>query len=353
MLSALVFASLSLLSLSSAAPTLSSSSSSFPTARTPLLAYSSPKPFLGLDDENGFDGRIGHVAFLPGFHACGTLSVFSVEPGLTSEDWDLLERVGGNSTTEGEEGEGEQEMGLWQRYESAPTRVRENEAVEGTILAWARGWRKTCGKGPENKEVRVTKVLVDGADPRLDRSAWVQSLDDHLRPLLSALPPAPHNNLVMITSLSPSTLLTLFDLASPPPSSSPKSPSSTPAPNPNLPQKDENGRWRRPRRSHGWMYRLIASIVSLAFHALLLAGLFFAGRKAYAYYLARKESRSGGVRLPLTAEGERELEFDLGEDEDAEGAEDLPRGAIEEALLRGSKGRQGQGREQGGEGGGR
>jgi hypothetical protein len=130
--------------LLSATPLLALPSSSFPTTTTPLLAFSHPKPFLGLDD--GFsDPRIGHVAFIPGFHACGTLSIYSVEPGVDEGDWGLLPR-GGNGTN-GVEGEAEKEKrdgeagekGLWERYEQSATKVIDTAAVEGVILAWAKG----------------------------------------------------------------------------------------------------------------------------------------------------------------------------------------------------------------------
>lgn len=126
---------------------LAAPSSNYPTTTAPLLGFSYPKPFLGLDD--GFSNpAIGYVSFIPGFHACGTLSIFSIEPGVEEGDWGLLPRNsssdGGNATVEAggdgsaatEEGG---EMGLWERYDEAPTQLIDTAAVEGHILAWARG----------------------------------------------------------------------------------------------------------------------------------------------------------------------------------------------------------------------
>ncbi|GAA5890571.1 hypothetical protein JCM6882_002966 [Rhodosporidiobolus microsporus] len=309
-------------------------SAPFPTARTPLLAFSHPLPFLGLDDPNTFTNpQIGHVAFIPGFHACGVLNVWAVEPALEGGDWDLLAQRAANST----EGEGERDEGVWQRWERAPSRVREAEAVEGVILAWAEGWKKTCGKKGANGrraegEVRVAKVFVDGpADPRGYRDGWVGELDDHLRPLIAALPPASSsssegtNSVVFLTSLSAPTLLKLFDLASSP-SPSP-SPPSTPPPT-TVPA--------RKRRSHSFFAR----ITGLMFDLLLLAALLLGAHKALLKFKAWRASRSssedggflsgGGIRLPvgLSAQEEREFQFELegaSEDEDDhEGAEELP-----------------------------
>ncbi|GAA5970289.1 hypothetical protein JCM11641_001651 [Rhodosporidiobolus odoratus] len=298
------------LSLTAALCALTASAAPFPSAHVPLLAYSSPSPFLGLED--GFSTPIGTVAFIPGFHTCGTLNIFSVDPELEFEDFERLkERTG--------EGKEDAEEGLWQRYESGQSGVIEDNAVEGTILAWAAGWRKTCGRGAENKEVRVTKVLVDGADARSDREGWVASLDAHLKLLLDDLRPAPHNNVILVTSLSPSTLLRLFDLASPPPSS--PSPSN---PNTGKPMPSR-------RRRHGLIYRLISHFISLILWVGLAIALYLGGKKLWTRVQEKRELLNGGggqVRLPTTREEERELEFELGSEE-GEGADELPSGAVE------------------------
>lgn len=192
----------------------------------------------------------------------------------------------------------------------------------------------------------MTKVLVDGADARADRAGWVVSLgpslsphlyhltliflrpaDEHLKPLLAALPPAPHNNVVLITSLTPSTLMTLFDLASPPPSS-PSKPS-----NPTDPFPDRS---TRRRTAHGLVYRLLALIFHTLFYSLLMIGAFVVAKqynlieRAQTWWEERRAA--GGIRLPTSGLGERELEFELGDEEDAEGAEELPAGALGRAL---------------------
>lgn len=138
----------------------------FPLAQVPLLGWSSAAEFLGLDD--GFSKPIGHVAFLPGFHACGTLQILSVE-GLEFADFDLMPS-----------GEGS----VMARHEEGKTMVKEDDAVEGTVAAWAKGWKATCGKGEANKEVRVAKVLVDGVADGAERTEWAKALGES-RSLLS------------------------------------------------------------------------------------------------------------------------------------------------------------------------
>lgn len=137
----------------------------FPPAQVPLLGWSAPADFLGLDD--GFSKPIGYVAFLPGFHACGTLQILSVE-GLEFADFDLMPS-----------GEGS----VMARYEEGKTTVTEDDAVEGTVAAWAKGWKATCGKGEANKEVRVAKVLVDGVADGAERSEWAKALGESRSPL--------------------------------------------------------------------------------------------------------------------------------------------------------------------------
>ncbi|GAA5845810.1 hypothetical protein JCM9279_002383 [Rhodotorula babjevae] len=236
-----------------------------PSTRAPLLGFSSPSPFLGLDDD-AFAQPIGTVAFLPGFHACGTLLVLSVDR-LALDDLALLPR---NSTAAPDS--------LWERYAAAPSSTLVGDAVEGTVLAWARGWRTTCGKGPANKEVRVAHLTVDGVDDDTDRAAWARALDDHARPHLDSLPPAPHNSVVLVTSLSPSSLRTAFDLASPPPSS-PSSPSSPSAPgHPNW----DTTRPRRERQQHGLVVRTLGHMVDLALAGAFLVACAYAARWLWA-----------------------------------------------------------------------
>ncbi|GAA5988431.1 hypothetical protein JCM10908_003563 [Rhodotorula pacifica] len=263
--------------------------SPFPRGRVPSLAYSSPKAFLGLDD--GFSQEIGNIFFLPGFHSCGTFEILSVA-NLDYADFALLPEYDGS---------------VAQKWRDAPTHVKEGNSSEGTILAWAEGWRKTCGKGEVNKEVRVSKVLVDGVEEGADRSTWAKALDAHLLPYIAALPPAPHNSVVLITSLSESTLRSLFDLASPPPSHPSPSPSPTP---PTIP-----GQHPHQPRPHGFIWRIVAYMINLAFWACLLVALGYGGR-----WVARKwrERRGqGGVALPTdTGAGDEDLHVDLDSDEE-------------------------------------
>lgn len=44
--------------------------------------------------------------------------------------------------------------------------MSEGNSSEGTILAWAKGWHTTCGKGAANKEVRVSRIALEGAQDR-------------------------------------------------------------------------------------------------------------------------------------------------------------------------------------------
>ncbi|KAJ8291259.1 hypothetical protein OF846_005303 [Rhodotorula toruloides] len=261
----------------------------FPSALVPLLSWSSPSPFLGLDD--GFSKPVGTIAFLPGLHACGTLQILSVE-GLEFSDFELLPRGNGS---------------VMERYEEGKTSVREEDAVEGTVAAWARGWRQTCGKGEANKEVRVAKVLVDGVDDGAERSEWAKALDAHLLPYLTSLPPSPHNSVTLLTSLSPSTLLSLFDLASPPPSSP------TPTNPPTIPAHREH--------THGLIYRLLASFFSLALKALLLIALFVLGKRLWARYQTWKAAREGAEGAGRVRLGDDEVHVDLGSDEEEEEGE--------------------------------
>ncbi|GAA6002098.1 uncharacterized protein JCM10292_001846 [Rhodotorula paludigena] len=271
----------------------------YPLARVPLLAYSTARAFLGLDD--GFsDPAISTVAFIPAFHACGTLLVLSVDD-LAFNDFALLPRSG-------LEGGQANVTGVWDRYNAAPTNVMEPDAVEGHVLAWARGWRRTCGKGEENREVRVARVDVDGVSGEA-RAEWAKSLDSHIQPFLTALPPPPHNSVIMLTSLSPSTLRTLFELASPPPASpAPNNPPSTSGRDENLPPDWRSGR-SRPRR--GLISALVHAFVTLAAWAAFLTGAVYAGKWAWATGKEWKERRAaeGGVRLPLVGD---EDELDLG-----------------------------------------
>ena len=114
------------------------------TAQLPLLAYSHPHSFLGLS--SGFHTASGTIAFIPGFHSCGTLLLLSA-PSLSYEDFARMSTAEG-SVRAGYEGAGE-------------GRVMERDALESEVLAWARGWRRSCGRGEGMREVRVAKVVAD------------------------------------------------------------------------------------------------------------------------------------------------------------------------------------------------
>jgi hypothetical protein len=137
-------------------------SSSAPVRTSPTLqpVYTRTQAFLGLDD--GFSQEIGHIFFLPGFHACGTLDILSVAD-LAYSDLDLLPSHNDS---------------IAHKWLDAPTHVKESNSSEGTILAWAKGWRSSCGKGDANKEVRVSKVIVDGVPDGAPRSEWANALGE-------------------------------------------------------------------------------------------------------------------------------------------------------------------------------
>ncbi|TNY20174.1 hypothetical protein DMC30DRAFT_268418 [Rhodotorula diobovata] len=275
----------------------------FPSARIPLLGYSSPEPFLGLEAAE-LAKPIGTVAFIPRFHPCGTLLVLSVDD-LSFDDLALLPHSASNAS-------------LWALYDSAPTNLLQDDAVEGTALAWMRGWRSTCGKGEHNREVRVASLTVDGAD-RSDKAAWARSLDEHAQPHLASLPPAPHNAVVLLTSLSPSSLRTAFDLATPPPRGGAPAPPGGGPPRQDLPP--------RRRRPHGLVLRTLGHMVDLALAGAFLVALSCAARWAWRVSEARRRAgwglsaggAGGGVSLPLDREGARELEMELDSDEEEEG----------------------------------
>lgn len=131
--------------------------------------------------------------------------------------------------------------------------------------------------------------------------------DAHLLPYLTSLPPSPHNSVTLLTSLSPSTLLSLFDLASPPPSSP------TPTNPPTIPAHREH--------THGLIYRLLASFFSLALKALLLIALFVLGKRLWARYQTWKAAREGAEGAGRVRLGDDEVHVDLGSDEEEEEGE--------------------------------
>lgn len=151
--------------LLSASPVLST-----PTPGTlPLLAYSSPKLFPGL--EAGFTNLADNIFFLPPFHPCGTLLVISA-PGVTYDDLEKLPKE--IDTGNGKGGR----IGV--EWEAALSQVLERDAREEGVLAWAKGWKGSCGKGEAMREVKVAKVVVEGLknSEGADRSASILELGE-------------------------------------------------------------------------------------------------------------------------------------------------------------------------------
>ncbi|ORY88592.1 hypothetical protein BCR35DRAFT_301351, partial [Leucosporidium creatinivorum] len=227
-------------------------------ASTPILAYSSPKPFLGLEsgtfDQSKNDGV---VMFLPGFHACGTLQLLSVE-GLHHTDFALLPFRNATAVEVGDP----TGSGLKEAFAAAETKDLESDedGNEREMLVWAKGWAKSCGKGAAMKEVRVAKV---GVDWNGDREESVRQMDAAIAPHLASLPAPPHPHLVILTSFSPSVLLTLFDIATS--TSHPKSPTT-----PSSPNKDP---LEFPRRRRHGLFALIVGTFKTVFWLVVFTAL--------------------------------------------------------------------------------
>lgn len=85
--------------------------------------------------------------FIPGFHSCGTLLVVSVN-GITIAELQEL-------------------SALKTEWDGVPSKVIESNALEGTVLSWAKGWRSSCGRGEAMKEVRVAKLNVGEEEEEL------------------------------------------------------------------------------------------------------------------------------------------------------------------------------------------
>lgn len=169
------------------------------------------------------------------------------------------------------------------------------------MLVWAKGWAKSCGKGASMKEVRVAKIAVDWNSDReesvrqmgkscsgLTRGSALTafSADAAIAPHLAALPAPPHPHLVILTSFSPSVLLTLFDVAAS--TAHPNSP-----PPPSSPSKDplEFPRHRR----HG-LFALIVGTIKSVFWLLVFTALGLGAWKLWEARQRRKE-RARGIRL--------------------------------------------------------
>lgn len=55
----------------------------------------------------------------------------------------------------------------------------ESTALESEVIAWAKGWRRTCGRGEGMKEVRVAKVVADLTGEGEARQAGVDRLGEY------------------------------------------------------------------------------------------------------------------------------------------------------------------------------
>ncbi|GAA5895649.1 uncharacterized protein JCM6883_001575 [Sporobolomyces salmoneus] len=255
----------------------------------PLLAFSHPKSFLGLKDE--FTKRVDTVAFLPGIiHPCGTLTIIALDesdspskPTLEFTDFSLFPRSNETSTDEGEDQE-EPRKTLMDYYDEAADSVLEEKGLEGTVLAWAKGWRNTCGKGAINKQVKVVKVASKDllGKPGMSRKEYLKQLDSRITLHFSNLEPPPHNNLIIVTPVSPSTQLLLFDVATP----------SKPLPPPQ--RKIEYPARRKHERS--LFERILAKMIDFAILAAACIGLVSLGKWGWKRYEAKK----GSIRLPFT-----------------------------------------------------
>ncbi|GAA5830076.1 hypothetical protein JCM3766R1_006758 [Sporobolomyces carnicolor] len=267
-------------------------------APKPLIAFSHPKSFLGL--ENEFTQRVDTVAFLPGLHACGTLTIVALDdigpespagPSLAFADFDAWPRS--NETREAGDGAAPRKtlMDLWDDAEDA---VVESKALEGTVLAWSKGWRNTCGPGAVNKQVRV--VAVGSKDllgtNGMTREEYLRHLDARITLHLSRLEAPPHNNLVVVTPVSPATQRLMFDVTSP------ARPSHPPE-------------WKveypvRRKRERGIVERILARLIDMAILAAAVIGIASLGKWAWSKY----QDKKGRIQLPFTR-GEEEAVLDL------------------------------------------
>ncbi|GAA5879828.1 hypothetical protein JCM16303_004197 [Sporobolomyces ruberrimus] len=270
----------------------------------PLLAFSHPRSFLGLKDE--FTKRVDQVAFLPGFHPCGTLTIFALDDtsspsSLDFTDFEIFPRTS-NGTESSEHGDGEAEQKkktLMDYFDEAKDSVLEEAALEGTVLSWSKGWRTTCGKGAVNKQVKVVKVSSKDilGKPGQTREQYLEQLDGRITPHLEQLDPAPHNNLVILTPISSATQFLLFDVATPS--------------RPNSPPTSDRPTWKieypvRRKREHSWLLVILAKMIDFAILAAACVGSVAAGKWVWNKYQEKK----GSIRLPFTRE-EDEAVLDL------------------------------------------
>ncbi|GAA5926973.1 uncharacterized protein JCM15063_000422 [Sporobolomyces koalae] len=280
----------------------------------PLIAFAYPKGLLGLDD--GFSKRIDQVAFLPGFHACGTMTILALDadadkpssaPSLDSTDFDLFPHT--PHATNGSTSEPPVKKFVMDYLNEAPDSVLEGNALEGTVLSWARGWSKTCGRGAANKQVIVVRLSTrDVLDAGRDgRKEYVEALDARIVPYLEKLEPAPHNNLVIISPISSTTLRLLFDTATSPPGRGKDTTGGTPGWRIEFPDRSQ----RRARRS--WLARIFARLIDGAILLAAVVGVFSAGRWALRKYRTGRDE--GKIRLPFTtppaSANSEERELDL------------------------------------------
>lgn len=128
--------------------------------------------------------------------------------------------------------------------------------------------------------------------------------DEHLLPYISELPPAPHNSVVLITSLSESTLRSLFDLAAPGSPSSPRPPvGSTPPDRGEIPGR---GHPRQP----SLVWRTVAYMLNLAVWSAVFVGLGYGGRWIAKKWRERQAARGGAVALSGGEDDELRIDLD-------------------------------------------
>ncbi|KAM0747412.1 hypothetical protein T439DRAFT_329141 [Meredithblackwellia eburnea MCA 4105] len=252
-------------------------------AQTPLLAWTHPPTnFIGAGLSEGFSkqGPPPTVIFIPKLHSCGSLLVVSA-PSVSK---DALELVAGRDA-------------IKEEWEGSIDKVIEEGANEDHVVAFARGWRNTCGRGDSMREVKVVKLAIEGLDmDGLALDTAVDQLDIAMKTHLDALPSAPHPHSVIITSFSPSALTDLFTIAgsSSPAKDLPGGGSSSGGTTP------DGTKWKSETRvRHSPFVRLIAGLIKMGFTVGVLAALAYAGQVAYRKWQERK---AGRVMLPLTGD---------------------------------------------------
>jgi len=207
--------------------------------------------------------------FMPKLHPCGTLLIISTE-GIQMED---LDELTANAT--------EDHNLLVTEWNKVPEqdRIVEDDAYESYVVAYAKGWRRTCGRGEHMKEVRL--ATLDLGD----------DFDNQLTSHISELPAAPHPHTVVLTTLSQPNIASIKALlAAPPP------------PVKSTPNKDtvewtdpDGSKWRSETRYH---YKLKGG-ATFFFFLLVVSLILYGAYRTWARRIRKMREAAGAIMLPL------------------------------------------------------